>query len=594
MYLWRVVAQELGDWCHVSTTRDYETVSRRTNTEGLSFLTITLPTFAKDFDEALDLGSVGHAHFGGFRRMGGLPVFLRGFLDLVFDRSTGELLSEPDKTAVFAIRQLTRLFSKINLDCSDERTRKAFESYWTIEDELEELEISEEDLLDFRRISRVLFGNVLHGMDFLHATGGLVPKHGPGATADKLLGNQKFRQTVWHRRLELGGLVSTDFLLPNARYHSELEGVKFVEPGDERPVRVISVPKTLKTPRIIAIEPTCMQYAQQAIAEPLYALLAQDKILGDMINLFDQDPNRELARRGSFDATLATLDLSEASDRVSNQLVEILTHGYTNFSDAVQACRSLTADVPGYGVRRLTKFASMGSALCFPIEAMVFLTIVFVGIERAQGSRIRAESVRRMHGKVRVFGDDIIVPSDYALSVAEALESFGLKVNSHKSFWSGNFRESCGKEYFRGHDVSIVKAKRLIPTSRRDVDEVVSTVKLRNRFFSFGLFKTCEYLDRILFSVLKHYPEVEETSPILGRLTLSPPSGDGWDPKLHRPVVKGWIVTSRIPNNPLDGSAALLKFFLKRGGLPTADVKHLERSGRPLAVDIKLANGPIR
>jgi hypothetical protein len=313
-----------------------------------------------------------------------------------------------------------------------------------------------------------------------------------------------------------------------------------------------------------------------------------------MIGFTDQGPNRDLARVGSLDGSLATLDLSEASDRVSNQLVQILTSGYTHLSDAVQSCRSLRADVPGHGIIPLTKFASMGSALCFPIEAMVFLTIVFMGIERAHGTKFHEQTIKSYHGRVRIFGDDIIVPKEYARSVSESLELFGLKVNRHKSFWNGNFRESCGKDYFRGRDVTTVKVRRVLPSKRKDVDRIVSTVSLRNQLYAKGFRRVPQYLDNILGSLLKHYPVVEPSSPILGRHDLDGVSPSGFDRKTHSPTVKGWVVKSRSPRNPLDGEGALLKYFLKQGSLPTADVKHLERSGRPLAVDIKLANGPVR
>lgn len=596
LFLWREVAQELGDWCRVSTVRDFKTVADRTKAEGDSFLTITLPNFGRDLDEALDLGQVQSEHFAGFRRRAGLPLFLGGFLDLVFERSTGTMLTGPSLDAVFALRQLTRLYSKILLECSDERTNAAFSAYRSIEHELEEAASTwaSDDLRDFRRMAKLLFGRVLSGCDNLVAEGGLIPKHGPGATADKLLGNQKYRQSKWHWRLEVGGFNSSDFLLPNARYYKSLDAIQFVTPEHEQPVRVIAVPKTLKTPRIIAVEPTCMQYSQQALARPLVAALEGDPLLGGMIGFTDQGPNRDLARAGSLDGSLATLDLSEASDRVHNQLVLMLTSGFTHLSDAIQSCRSLRADVPGQGLISLTKFASMGSALCFPVEAMVFLTIVFMGIERANGPRLHEHSVKRYRGKVRIFGDDIIVPVEYARSVSECLELFGLKVNRHKSFWNGYFRESCGKDFYAGRDVSVVKVRRELPSNRRDVERVVSAVSLRNQLYSRGFRTSVEYLDRIIGSVLKHYPIVEETSPILGRHDLEGVSPSGHDPKLHRPTVKGWVVKARIPRNRLDDEGALLKFFLKQDGLPTVDAEHLERSGRPLAVDIKLVNGPVR
>jgi hypothetical protein len=262
MLLWRDVAQDLGDRCAASTTRDYQTVTRRIEHEGISFLTITLPDFGRDFDEALDQGKVAHTHFVGFRRKGGLPRFLGGFLELVFDRYTGVLLLEPSAAAVQAIRQMTRLFSKVSLKCSFAREKAAYDDYIRTDAELEEVENawSETSVSDFKRVARLLFGTTFSRVDKLHAAGGLVPKHGPGATADRRRGNAKYSMSEWTSRLESGGFHSVDFLMPNQKYWHRLTDVQFAEPGNERPSRVVAVPKTLKTPRIIAIEPTCMQY----------------------------------------------------------------------------------------------------------------------------------------------------------------------------------------------------------------------------------------------------------------------------------------------------------------------------------------------
>ena len=595
MLLWKGIATELGDRCRVCTTRDFETVSRRVENEGVSFLTITLPDFGKDFDEALAQGQVDHTMFAGFGFHRGTPRFLGGFLDLVFDRSSGVLLDSPSIDAILAIRQLTRLVSKILLPCSNERERAAFDAYIQAEREIEqaELEWTTDDVRKFSRVSRLLFGRVFSRMDFLHGTAQLIPKHGPGATADRLLGNEKFDLHEWHWRLERGGFHSVDFLLPSPRFWMNLDAVKFSDPDQERPVKVTPVPKTLKTPRIIAIEPTCMQYTQQAVAEPLVKFLEADKTSGRFVGFTDQRPNQELARRGSLDGSLATLDLSEASDRVSNQLVEYMLQGFTHLRDAIQASRSLTADVPHHGKIPLVKFASMGSALCFPIEAMVFTAIVFLGIEDGLGHRLTEEEIESFSGKVRVYGDDIIVPVEYTRFVIDRLELFGFKVNRHKSFWDGNFRESCGKEYFRGYDVSIVKARTVPPSSRRNVKEIVSWVDFRNQLYAAGYRSVVKTIDQHLVKILRFFPRVGPDSPLLGRVEPGMPYDiHGYHRKTHIPVSKGWVVRAKSPKRELDETGALLKFFLKRGSLPTADKDHLKRSGRPLVVGIKLGKAP--
>jgi hypothetical protein len=109
--LWSVLAEELASRCCTSATMDIKTVHDRVAHEGLSYLTISLPSFGNDFQKSLNQGLVSHDSFLGFSRMRGLPRFLGGFLDSVFDRGSGVLLDSPNIDAILAIRQLTLMFS---------------------------------------------------------------------------------------------------------------------------------------------------------------------------------------------------------------------------------------------------------------------------------------------------------------------------------------------------------------------------------------------------------------------------------------------------------------------------------------------------
>jgi hypothetical protein len=602
--LWNQIAEEFGGWLCIDTGRDQKSVAARTKTEGVSFLTITLPAFGKDFDRSLSDGMVAPTMFPGFQRTGGLPRFLGGFLELVFDRKSGHLLENPNLDAILAVRQLSGVFSKILIPCSSRRTDAAFKKFIETEQVLAEKsgEWTQADYLAFSRISNLLFGDVLSRANLRVATGQMTPKHGPGSTADRTVGNDKFNIKQWTWRLE-AVFSSTDYILPSPSYHRKLKDVHFAQPGDELPVRVIAVPKTLKTPRLIAIEPVCMQYTQQAVAGTIIELVERDDVTQRFIALEVQELNQILAREGSITGSLATLDLSEASDRVSNQLVEVLLHGYTDLSEAVQACRSLRADVLGHGVIPLTKFASMGSALTFPIECMVFLTLCFLGIEKGLGRRLTLADVIRHTNKVRVYGDDLIVPVTDADNVSATLESYGFKVNEFKSYSKGNFRESCGKEYFRGTDVSIVRCRREFPMhvagrtkwargdAAEEIQRVISLVELRNALYQRGLRQTSEFLDKKVRAVLPHWPDGKETSPGLVRLVDGPiTSFETWDQDRHIGKVKAYVPRYKYRKTILDDTGALLKFFLKQGLEPFADKKHLERSGRPVAVKLKLQN----
>jgi hypothetical protein len=566
--------------------------------EGLSFLTITLPSFGADFQKSLDQGYVAHDQFPGFIRSGGLPRFLGGFLGLVFDRKSARLLDSPSIDAIRAIRQLTLMFAKLAIPCSEERTRNAIRQWIQCEQDIRQNDTSfaGDNLARFRRVGRLLWASFFANVDSYIYANGVLPKHGPGATAERRSGNAKYNPQLWTRRLETV-FPHWEYVIPNERYLSDTDRVMILEPGAELPVRVITVPKTLKTPRIIAIEPVAMQYMQQGILEVMVKEMRADDNARNFVLFDSQKPNQLLAREGSKWGHLATLDLSEASDRVSNQHVRVLLERHAILRDAVDSTRSRKADVPGYPIQRLAKFASMGSALCFPMESLVFTTVIFCGIEKALNRRLTVEDVRSFYGLVRVYGDDIVVPVDYVQSVVQELETFGFRVNRNKSFWNGKFRESCGKEYFHGEDVTISRMRQLIPANRRHVVEIISTVHFRNHMFHRGFYRVVEMLDRELeklipFPVIDHYRDIEtgdylSRSPLLGRHDYSPSQAERHDSQLHRPLVKGVVVDYTLPDSHLDHVWALMKWFLKRGDQPFEDRNHLLRAGRPVSARIK-------
>lgn len=597
LLLGRVLA-DAETQCRTSTSNDFKTIVSRVEDEGLSFLTITLPNFGKDFERSLDQGYVDSHLFLGFKRRQSLPAFLQGLTSQVFDMESGVLVDDPSVEAIHAVRQVCYLFKKLEMPCSDNRVEQAFRNFVHCDDEvrLMDIRIGERrkfqwnSWFNFERMANLLFWDVLYELDQKIWNYEIIPKHGPGATAEKTVANAKFDYRTWTTRLE-EWFPYGDFLFPSWSHALEHEaGVHFVEPGDELPVRVVHVPKTLKTPRIIAIEPTHMQYVQQGLREVLYDGIEGDDILSNFIGFRDQEINRTMACHGSRSQDLATLDLSEASDRVSVGHVEHLLANHRVSREAVLACRSLKAQIPvdhKMLIKHLHKYASMGSALTFPIEAMVFTTVIFLGIERKLKTQLTEKSIRDFFGKVRVYGDDIIVPVEYVESVVEALENFGFRVNQTKSFWTGKFRESCGGDFYDGFDVSVVKAVHDLPTSRKHVDEIVSAVSLRNRFYESGYWGTANYLEELLRRLIP-FPTVHPDSPGLGRHTLLDYEVQRECPYLQRPLVKAAVQVSRTPHSPVSGVGALLKWFLKRGDEPFADRNHLERAGRPEVLDIKL------
>jgi hypothetical protein len=585
--LYECLLIDASRWCHASTLRDVRTIAKRVEDEGLSFITITLPSFCKAFETCLAKGFVEPTDFLGFKKTASLPSFLKGLTALVFDPTSGRLLDTPDKHAIFHVRQVCLYAKKVLLPCAEKRTKAAFRKYVECEAEVRIANrlLSDADLLSFSRVADLLFEECLSKSDIRVGLGLHVPKHGPGSTADKVVGNRKFDLPTWTRRLERNLFPSSGFRIPSFGFLDSVSCSILQESSDEMPVKVITVPKTLKTPRIIAMEPLHNQYAQQSILEVLVKDLEDDELVGKMIRFTDQIPNQQLARKGSMSGKFATLDLSEASDRVSLRLVSRLLRPYHPLLRAVTGCRSQQANVPGHGVIHLAKFASMGSALCFPFEAMVFLTIVFLGIERGLNRPLTRSEIQLLRTGVRVYGDDIIVPTRYASSVVATLELFGLKVNTAKSFWTGKFRESCGSEYYDGFDVKTIKLTHVLPDSGQHAEEFIAAVSHRNQLYKAGLWETARYLDNFLGKI-SPFPVVSEDSPALGRVSfLKQVSEERWDSKLQRWLVKARVVTSRLPISVASDRGALLKFFLKRGDQPVYLKDHLERAGRPRSKD---------
>jgi hypothetical protein len=599
----------------VCATADGQTVSRRVEQEGESFLTISLPNFGSDFERSLDQGYVSPSAFAGFhRRKQGLPVFLRGFLERVFDLKTGLLLDSPCISSIRSVRQITLMFGKMKHPCSPKRERKAMRGYVECEKDVVQfadtfrLGLSSGNILalDFNRVSAMLFADLFSSVENQLYSAGVLPRHSSGSTADGLRGNAKYRNRLWTRRLEelfphWEGLIPSvsssclDWLQPEGQE----ECVTILEPEDERPVKVVFVPKTMKTPRVIAMEPTHMQYVQQGLRQLIEDATQSDDNAKCFVSAKEQWPNQWLAREGSLNGTLATLDLSEASDRVSFEHVRALLRNHPMLFSWVDACRSRKAQLPDGSIHELAKFASMGSALCFPFEAMVFLTVVFVGIQNALNSQLTRRDIVSLRGQVRVYGDDIIVPVEYVDSVVRSLEAYGFKVNSKKSFWTGKFRESCGKEYYDGNDVSIVRCRRHLPKGRRHVEETVSAVSFRNQLFHAGYDRVVDRLDILLRRIIPlpyvyvSKPHDDNFSPVLGCHTYD--MGDvvtqtfRWDRDLQHLLVRGVTVSAKQPADKLDDIGALMKWFLaaEADASQFLSEDHLQRAGRPRSSKMK-------
>lgn len=214
---------------------------------------------------------------------------------------------------------------------------------------------------------------------------------------------------------------------------SVLPSLLNVVKGDE----IVFVPKNAKIDRAIGIPPHLNSYIQKGFGKYIRRRLKRKA----GIDLDDQTINQRLAMRGSKDNSLATIDLSMASDTISKELVRQLVPD--EWFSALSTCRSPVATIKKTKEEfLLEKFSAMGNGYTFELESLIFWSLVSSTCE-----------IFGYEGPVSVYGDDIICPAAAYDRVVAVLNACGFKVNKDKSFVNGPFRESCGKDYFLGHSV---------------------------------------------------------------------------------------------------------------------------------------------
>jgi len=584
----------------VSDLRDLGTLRSRVEKEGFSFLTITLPQFCRDFERSLENRRIDSTSFQGFRKLGSIPAFLRGMISLIFNQETGRIydeLHEDTPTIIEGVRQICLLFKKIEVACTPEREYATLASFKETEQSFETFSVPREARDDFNRVAFVLWSRMLLGIKLEQCA----PRHGPGATAEGISGNQKYTWQFWNDRLEpYFPIIGNGYPLGLPPDSEELKKLTVLPVDQEHPVKVVLVPKTLKSPRVIAVEPVCMQFVQQGIRNVLYDAIESYPTTAGHVNFRDQSINQKLAMTASSTGLLATIDLSDASDRVPRDLALGMFDSNPDLRDAIDSCRSTSAILPsGEIISPLRKFASMGSALCFPVEAMYFYTICVVALLQANNLPVTYGNCFKVSRDVHVYGDDIVVPSANAVIVLDYLHKYNCRVNLNKTFVSGSFRESCGIDAYDGKDVTPLYIRRERPENKQQADRLVSWVETGNLFYRKGYWRTTSLIFHFVERTLGHsLPYVSETSPVLGRFSyLGYQTINRWNRSLQRFEVKGLVPSPVYRTDELEGYGALSKSFLKlddlKNRLVSRDALHLERSARHHAVALKRGWHPV-
>lgn len=294
-------------------------------------------------------------------------------------------------------------------------------------------------------------------------------RHGPGAVANRERGDEKW-----------------SFMYDCLRLQPEL----YCDPyGDSIGTRVDKVnlysrlcvvPKDFRGHRLICAEPKELQFAQQGLLKILEGILANSRLTNRHIALDDQMPSFNMSRHLKF----GTIDLKDASDRITIRLLRFLLP--REIFKLVTRFRSDGIILPDGTILKQYKTAfTMGNALCFPMETLVFWALSLATIATNSGSSItpnlspfksRLKTVMPIQHweftddtcrwireirkiPLRVFGDDIIVPIEWVTPVSEILVAAGLVVNTDKTCELSLVRESCGSWWYSGFDCRITKLK---------------------------------------------------------------------------------------------------------------------------------------
>lgn len=204
------------------------------------------------------------------------------------------------------------------------------------------------------------------------------------------------------------------------------------------------VRKDAEIDRVIIKEPELNGFVQKGIGREMRDLLRRyTRWVPDGIHLNTSgDLNSELARAGSADGHIATVDGRQASDSITLSACDFLLP--EKWYNLLCAARSPYVSIGGK-LHRLQMMSGMGNGFTFELESIIFYAI---GVAAARRSKYPfAEQYVSIHG------DDLTVPSDVIWFTREAYAELGISMNKTKTFSEGPFRESCGGHWFNGRSV---------------------------------------------------------------------------------------------------------------------------------------------
>lgn len=319
--------------------------------------------------------------------------------------------------------------------------------------------------------------------------------------------------------------------------------------------KMTTVPKSAKTDRVIAIEPTMNMFVQKGIGSVI-----RKALLSVGINLRDQSVNQRLAYEGSLNDTLSTIDLKAASDSISIELVRWLMP--PDWFEAMNLCRSQLST--GDYSTVFHKFSSMGNGFTFELESLIFWAL----------SDSCVDLLPKEERICSVYGDDIIVPRKVSELCIKVYAFVGFETNKDKTFCAGPFRESCGKHYFNGTDVTPFYVKKPLTFEYRKY-QICN--KLRKWAGPSG-FADARYLpvyDTLCMSFWDGKPFRVPAS--LGDSGLQSTLSESEVRRSRNGLITFQGIKTEVTSpGPINGSAALLALYNKAFVLPESSLCKLE------------------
>lgn len=389
--------------------------------------------------------------------------------------------------------------------------------------------------------------------------------------------NQKWEALLPHLSDLDAKLESVGYDLTYGLYHDRLSQTTFRHVTTSDCARLVTVPKNATALRTITVEPFLNQFVQQGLNTHLREEITKCSVLSRCLTLNSQEPNQKLALESSRTRDWVTVDLSSASDRLSTELVEAAFRYRPRYLSAILGCRTPSVDT-GESVVDLKMYAGMGNATTFPVQSYVFALIALTSMA-GTNEVVSVRKLEALASNIRIFGDDIIIRSEYYPGLAEWIKRCGLVINHSKTFTEGNFRESCGVDAWNGHKVTPIYLRDDPSIIATDTGSFVGLLSTCNQLWLQGMYSTSDVLRKLLERV-RTLPLVSQTCPGLGYFThQNLCERQRWSNTLHRFEVKTYVQLPVKVADEIDGYAALMKFF-HTPGLAEYDRDHLSRSVR--------------